>query len=137
MAAAWYLRAARQGDADAQNNLGAMFDAGEGVLEDDLEAMHWYRLAANQGNSVAQNNLGALYFAGTTAEPDLVEAHKWFLIAEALGSSVGGQNKQTTAMAMSETQIDTAEQQADEWLRGFRAGIDGDLSAGLALAASP
>ena len=37
---------AEQGDAVAQYILGAMYDVGEGVVEDDREAVRWYRLAA-------------------------------------------------------------------------------------------
>ena len=44
---------AHAGNARAQNFLGFMYDNGEGVLEDDLEAVKWYRLAAEQGNSKA------------------------------------------------------------------------------------
>ena len=47
--------------ADAQNNLGLMYDYGEGVTIDDVEAVRWYRLAAAQEHSGAQNNLGLMY----------------------------------------------------------------------------
>ena len=59
------LRArAEQGDAEAQNNLGVMYATGEGVPEDDAEAVRWYRLAAEQGYAVAQFNLGNMYEIG-------------------------------------------------------------------------
>jgi len=41
----------------AQFNLGLMYDFGEGVPEDDEEAVRWYREAAEQGNAAAQVNL--------------------------------------------------------------------------------
>ena len=34
----WYRKAAEQGDADAQYNPGVMYDKGEGVPEDDIQA---------------------------------------------------------------------------------------------------
>ncbi len=37
---------AEQGDADAQNALGEMYRSGNGVTQDDKEAMKWVRLAA-------------------------------------------------------------------------------------------
>lgn len=40
---------AAQGDADAQYNLGVMYDNGQGVIQDYAEAVNWYRLAAKQG----------------------------------------------------------------------------------------
>jgi len=36
---------ANAGDADAQYNLGLMYDNGEGVPEDDVEAYKWFNLA--------------------------------------------------------------------------------------------
>ena len=45
----WYRKAAEQGDAKAQNNLGVVYDRGEGVPQDDAEAVKWYRKAAEQG----------------------------------------------------------------------------------------
>ena len=40
---------AKQGDTDAQFNLGIMYDNGQGVPQDDKIAVKWYRLAAEQG----------------------------------------------------------------------------------------
>ena len=45
----WYRKAADQGYAKAQSNLGVMYDNGEGVPENDAEAVKWYRKAADQG----------------------------------------------------------------------------------------
>lgn len=39
---------AEQGDATAQSNLGALYDNGEGVLQDYKEAVRWYTKAAEQ-----------------------------------------------------------------------------------------
>ncbi len=55
---------AEQGNAIAQNNLGLMYNNGEGVPQDYEEALRWYRLAAAQGNAIAQNNLGLKYAKG-------------------------------------------------------------------------
>ncbi len=52
---------ANEGDADAQYNLGLMYDGGKGVPLDDAEAVKWYRLAADQGDADAQTNLGLMY----------------------------------------------------------------------------
>ena len=41
-------RLAEQGDAKAQFNLGVIYDNGEGVPEDDAEAVKWFRMAAEQ-----------------------------------------------------------------------------------------
>ena len=52
---------AEQRNADAQSYLGDMYDRGQGVPEDDAEAVRWYRLAAEQGLASAQLNLGVMY----------------------------------------------------------------------------
>ena len=60
----WYRLAAEQGYANAQYNLGLMYDNGEGVPQDYAEAVKWYRLAAEQGMLHAQYNLGVMYDNG-------------------------------------------------------------------------
>ena len=45
----------------AQNNLGVMYDKGQGVTQDYKEAVKWYRKAAEQGIAPAQMNLGRMY----------------------------------------------------------------------------
>ncbi|WP_052102780.1 tetratricopeptide repeat protein [Porphyromonas gulae] len=53
----WYRKAAEQGNAHAQNNLGEMYEKGYGVSQDYSEAVKWYLKAAEQGNNEAQYNL--------------------------------------------------------------------------------
>ena len=38
---------AEQGDAEAQFNLGILYDNGQGVPQDDAEALKWYRKAGD------------------------------------------------------------------------------------------
>ena len=56
-AAEWYEKAAGQGYADAQYNLGYMYRNGKGVTKDKAKAVEWYTKAAEQGNQFA---IGAL-----------------------------------------------------------------------------
>jgi hypothetical protein len=46
-AARWCRKAADQGHALAQNNLGTMFYEGRGVAQSGVEAARWYRKAAD------------------------------------------------------------------------------------------
>ena len=41
-----------------------MYDNGEGIPENDAEAVKWYRKAADQGYAKAQYNLGVMYCSG-------------------------------------------------------------------------
>ena len=49
---------AKQGDADAQSMLGAMYAVGQGTPQNYKAALKWYRLAAEQGDASAQFALG-------------------------------------------------------------------------------
>ena len=57
----WYRKAAEQGFAEAQYNLGVCYYHGLGVEPDYSEAVKWWRQAAEQGHAEAQNNLGDCY----------------------------------------------------------------------------
>jgi hypothetical protein len=52
---------AEQGNAQAQSILGWLYENGEGVTQDDKQALEWYQKAANQGFAEAQYNLGNMY----------------------------------------------------------------------------
>ena len=74
----WYRKAAEQGHAGAQNNLGLCYKNGQGVPQDYSEAVKWYRRATEQGHARAQNNLGVCYQKGEGVPQDYSEAVKWF-----------------------------------------------------------
>ena len=59
-AAHWYRRAAEQGLAKAQNQLGIMYSFGRGVREDEEEAVRWFRRADEQGLDAARINLSLM-----------------------------------------------------------------------------
>ena len=83
----WFRKAAEQGSAIAQYNLGFMYDAGEGVAANGAEAVKWYGMAANQGNVDAQFNLGLMYCKGDEVPKDGIAAVKWFRLAAAQGEA--------------------------------------------------
>ena len=56
----WYSKAANQGNAQAQYNLGSLYHNGQGVEKNDKRAFEWYRKAANSGHSQAKLVLAAL-----------------------------------------------------------------------------
>ncbi len=83
---------AAKGDANAQFNLGVMYDHGHGVPQDYVEADNWYRLAAEQGNADAQTNLGSYFRLGGHGVPqDYKEAVRWYRLAAEQGDA-GAQN---------------------------------------------
>jgi TPR repeat protein len=60
----WYRKAADQGNPQAQNAIGWLYERGLGVTQDYSEAMRLFRLAAEQGDAPAQSNIGRLYENG-------------------------------------------------------------------------
>jgi TPR repeat protein len=69
---------AEKGDRDAQFVLGMLYDAGNGVPQDQAVAASWYRKAAEQNHLVAQLFLGVLFYSGQGVKQDYVEAARWF-----------------------------------------------------------
>src|ERR1041384_251514 len=64
IAAEWYQKAAERGNAVAQNELGHLYQSGQGVAKDPAKAADWFHKAADQGHPVAQLNLGIAYEEG-------------------------------------------------------------------------
>jgi TPR repeat protein len=79
---------AEQGNAKAQNNLGAMYAKGQGVAQDYMQAVKWYRKSAEQGYALAQSNLGAMFYRGTGVPQDFAEAIKWYRKAAEQGNAL-------------------------------------------------
>ena len=112
----WYRKAAEQGDASAQTNLGFMYAEGHGVAQNYAEAVRWYRKAAEQGSAIAQTNLGIMYRKGRGVAQDYVQAHKWLNIASALGHKYAKPGRQLVESGMTAQQIAEAQKEATKWL---------------------
>ncbi len=78
--------AAFLGDTEAMDNLGSIYESGEGkeqgIAQDYLEAYNWYKKAADKGDQNAMNNLGRLYYDGhydgQEDVQDRQKASEWF-----------------------------------------------------------
>ena len=80
-----YRIAADKGSALAQNNLGAIYEAGEGALpRNEREAERLYKLSADQGFPGGLSNLGAMYASGHggLARDDREAVRLWMKAAE-------------------------------------------------------
>jgi TPR repeat protein len=53
----WFKKAAEQGHAEAQYELGKCYKKGKGIAENKAEAREWFRKAAAQGHKKAQEKL--------------------------------------------------------------------------------
>jgi TPR repeat protein len=112
----WYRKAADQGDAGAQSNLGVMYAKGQGVPQDSAEAARWYRKAADQGEAVGQFNLGGMYAEGQGVPQEYVTAHMWLNLAAAKdGEDDAAKARDTIAKEMTREQLAEAQRLAREW----------------------
>ncbi|KAF9997435.1 hypothetical protein BGZ79_008868 [Entomortierella chlamydospora] len=73
-----YLAAAKQGNADAQFNMGYMYEMGYGVVVDYSTSMEWYQKAADQGHAYAQCSLGFMHHKGYGVAQSYSKALKWY-----------------------------------------------------------
>jgi TPR repeat protein len=69
---------AARGNAVAQYDLGLLYDEGEGVTKDVVQAVGWFRKAAEQGSAVAQTHCGVMYEGGLGVPKDESTAVEWY-----------------------------------------------------------
>jgi uncharacterized protein len=104
-----------QGNALAQQRLGAMYERGLGVTEDYAEAVRWYRRAAGQGFAISQWALGTMYEYGYGVPQDYVQAHMWCNLSAAQGFNAATQCRAEVEKAMTPAQVAEAQKLAREW----------------------
>lgn len=85
LAAAWFLRAAKGGCADAMDNLGNCLKDGDGVEKDVELSFAWYLKAAKKGLAWGQFHAAKGFFNGTGVEKDLELARHWYFKAAKQG----------------------------------------------------
>lgn len=83
---------AQAGDAQAQVNIGLLYEHGWGVAQDFAQAVKWFRLAAAQGLGEGQNNLGQMYAFGRGVTQDWMRAYVWFNLSAAQGDAKAAKN---------------------------------------------
>jgi hypothetical protein len=81
----WLEEAAANGHPQAQAEMGALYLAGRGVLQDFSAAASWYEKAARQGDTAAMYELGRMTQSGWGVDEDLVDAYVWLNVASARG----------------------------------------------------
>ncbi len=73
--------AAEMGNANAQFQLGLMYQEGKEYEQDYEAAVRWYTLAAKQGHVPAQYTLGLMYHKGDGIPQNYEAAVKWYRLA--------------------------------------------------------
>jgi len=121
----WFRKAADQGDADAQFNLGRIYGKAIGTYakaraapQDGVEAVKWYRRSAEQDYRPAQFNLAEIYAEGSRDVPrDDVLAYFWMSLAASGGDQAAAQRLERYAAQMTAAQIDNARGLVADWKR--------------------
>lgn len=76
---------AAEGDGQAMNNLGVLYDQGNSVEQDVGRALHWFAKAADAGNASGMSNYGRMLDQGRGMESNPAEAARWFDLAARMG----------------------------------------------------
>ena len=84
-AAAWYRKAADQGDEESAYQLSLNYENGFGVLKNKSEAIKWRIKAAELNSTTAQLILAQNYELGWGVLKNIVEAHAWYSVASITG----------------------------------------------------
>jgi hypothetical protein len=108
---------AEGGDSAAQNALGLRYATGEGVKQDESEAVRWFTKAAEQGNVGAQSKLGALYWRGREIPQNVNQAYFWMVLARAGGDDASTAQIPFVRNRMTREQTRAIEQEANNWLQ--------------------
>ena len=100
---------AEQGNAYAQVYLGMIYDKGNGVTENDIEAFKWYKLAADQGLPSAQYSIALMYAQGTGIPKDDYAAYVWFAVAAVQSQHGAAEARDEMAAKLSAEQIESGQ----------------------------
>jgi hypothetical protein len=120
-----WMEAAQAGDAEAQANVGEIFERGLGGQPNYDAALIWYQKSAAQGNRRAQFNLGTLYEQGLGVEKDSVAALNWYRSAWGLPvDEVGFKSFWEKTAGAERTQLQQQIQQKDTQIAALDKQID-------------
>ena len=108
---------AEQGDAEAQFMLGTLYRNGDGVLQNDTQAIEWFQRAAEQGYVRALSALGSSYWAGRGVRQDYAQAYFWYELALAKGDQNSKSLLEGISTQLTREQVAKARQQAEAWLQ--------------------
>jgi uncharacterized protein len=81
LSAHYFRLAADKGNATAAFKLGELYEAGQGVARDPVQAFYWYMKAAAQNNKHGQLKIGWCYQKGIGVQPDPKIATIWYRLA--------------------------------------------------------
>jgi TPR repeat protein len=108
-------KAAKNGDAEAQCELGFLYCCGGDIPKDYQEAIKWYVRAAKQNSARAQNGLGDMFIGGLGLPQSCEDAVKWWRKAAEQGYAAAQVNLSNACF--SGDGVDQDPKAALKWLR--------------------
>jgi TPR repeat protein len=112
-------RAAEQGDAEAQFELGEYYYHGKQGEPDRTQALHWYEQASLQGHALAQHRLGSMFFRGEGVQPNNVQAYIVLKMAAVNGADEALDTADQVSEQMAPDQLDIALQVLGQIFRSY------------------
>lgn len=119
----YFLKAAEQGNAEAQCQLGLLYAQGLGVAQDFEQAAEWYQRAAEKMHPKAQFNLAFLCAHGEGVEQDYIQAYTWYRLSTLYGYAQAQTNLDFIAKKMTEADIEKALWKADHFFNTHAAHV--------------
>ena len=113
-------KAAEQGLAEAQLDLGVMYFKGSGVAQDYKQAVFWTHKAAEQGNANAQRILGTMYDIGVGVVQDNKLAYVWSSVSAANGDVEAATNRDLFAKRLSPAVLAEAQALAGQYVELYQ-----------------
>ena len=74
----YFQRSAAAGYVPAMSRLGDLYYLGDGVSQDDQQALQWYEKAAKHGFHMAMMQAGRMYYLGRGTQQDFTRAREYF-----------------------------------------------------------
>ncbi len=105
---------------EAQYNLAFMYYGGEGVNQDDGQAIYWFGQAAKLGYGPAQDTLAYMYLNGRGVDADNVQAYAWYTLAAENGVFLAKNISENLIKQMNPSERIHAELLSREYLEQYK-----------------
>ncbi|WJN58909.1 tetratricopeptide repeat protein [Pseudomonas sp. SO81] len=110
---------AKQGDTQAQYELGEFFYDGQRTPRDLPQALHWFEQSSLQGNAQAQLRLGNMFFHGEGVPANNVQAYIVLKMAAVNGSDEAMDSADQVAERMQREELQAASQVLGQIFRSY------------------
>ncbi len=111
----WLLKAAEQGQYEAELNLAQIYHA-PGTLHNEEKSFTWLLRGAEHGDATAQYNTCWDYADGVGVTRNMMEAYRWCYIAAQQGQPQAIRNRDHLAAQMQPVEVARARAAAEKWL---------------------